>query len=138
MAKSFTSDRLFIKPATAEATLTPNDEIVIAAINDLAKKKVTTFTPGTLLTHIEATTGAKLSPEELATIAEELRSDPKHERLIARLNEAPKSDDPRINLRLTAENMAFIQAEKWHRRTSATTFINQIIEEYRISYNYED
>lgn len=138
MAKSFTSDRLFVKPATAEAALTPNAETVITAINDLAKKKITTFTPGTLLKHIEATTGAKLTPEELTTIAEELRSDPRHERLIARLNEAPKGDDPRINLRLTAENMAFIQAEKWHRRTSATTFINQIIEEYRISYNYED
>lgn len=138
MAKTFTSDRLFTKPAAAEAPITDNAEKVIATINDLAKKKITTFTPGTLLKHLEATTGAQITPEELAAIAEDLRKNPKYEGLINRINETPKGDDPRINLRLTAENMAFLQAEKWHRRTSATQFINQIIEEYRINYDYEN
>lgn len=138
MTKTFTSDRLFTKPAATEAPITADAEKVITTINDLAKKKITTFTPGTLLKHLEATTGATMTPEELAAIAGDLRNNPKYEGLINRLNETPKSDDPRINLRLTAENMAFLQSEKWHRRTTATQFINQIIEEYRINYNYED
>lgn len=138
MKKEFSSDRLFTKQTPTEAPITPGAETVIATINELAKRKITTFTPGTLLTFIKQNTGAEMTPEELAAAVETLRKRPEYAALIARINESPKSDDPRINLRLTAENMDFIQREKWHQRTTATGLLNQIIEEYRINYRYDD
>ena len=135
--KNFNSDRLFTAtepPKTPlETALTPAEEKVIDAINALAKRRITHYTPASLRNYVAKMTGEEMTEEAFTAAVASLKDNPQYSNLTSRIEENPKNNDPRINLRLTTENMEYIQAEKWHRRMSATEFINHIIEEYRIN-----